>query len=903
MGIRPIENQLKEIGRFHSTALYSIQSINSNLTGAVEESFAYVISGDVLEKEEFLQWAEDFKQNSKEFYDLAKLNRPGEEDEKALFDKIISGQSVLVKHAKTMFEEYEKTRTITNETFQQYEEAIDLLTGILDKFVEIEKEEVEHSHQITLDTIDHFEETIYQVAFISLTLAVGLALFVSRSISKPLLKLQQAATKIGQGEFSTKIEINSQDEIGSLAHTFNKMANDLQETTVSKDTLESANQALLAKIAEKEAAEKKVNLERQNLYNILDSLPMAFHLQAPDHTVPFANKVFRELFGDPEKRKCHDLMHNRSLPCEVCEPFRVFDHGKDEISIWEALNGQTYITVCTPFTDIDGSPLVLEMALDITEQENAKKQAVQAKEELELSNLKVRQSEERLQLALEASTSGAWDWNIKTGEVIFSPQWFESLGYKENELAPHVDSWKKLVHPDDLLKTMETLEIHFREGTEVYQVENRLLKKDGSWRWNLDVGKVVKRDAEGKPLRMVGVDRDITKNKQAEKELVQAKDVAEKASRAKSEFLTCMSHEFQTPMNAILGFSQLLIMDQENPLESLQKSNVQHILKAGQHLLALINDILDLSKIESGHISISIEEIHLNVVISEVRELTQPLLDEKKLDFEFVPLENPGMTILADRVRLKQVLLNLMSNAIKYTRPGGNVSVACKKLDGHKIEISVEDTGRGILPENLDKIFTPFYRISHEIDSIEGAGIGLTLSRKLARLMNGSLEAQSELGKGSCFSIILPEGKRISSLKNLEPLGEEELTGSKIEENGFKVLYIEDNHSNMELVASILFRHNLKLLQAPDARLGIELAKAHKPDLILMDIELPGMSGYEALKIIRKYPLLDSVPVIALSANSMESDIKKGLSAGFTDYISKPIQIASFLKKVNQYLT
>ena len=434
-------------------------------------------------------------------------------------------------------------------------------------------------------------------------------------------------------------------------------------------------------------------------------------------------------------------MYNRSLPCEVCEPFRVFVHGKDEISIWEALNGQTYITVCTPFTDIDGSPLVLEMALDITEQENAKKQAVQAKEELELSNLKVRQSEERLQLALEASTSGAWDWNIKTGEVIFSPQWFESLGYKENELAPHVDSWKKLVHPDDLLKTMETLEIHFREGTEVYQVENRLLKKDGSWRWNLDVGKVVKRDAEGKPLRMVGVDRDITKNKQAEKELVQAKDVAEKASRAKSEFLTCMSHEFQTPMNAILGFSQLLIMDQENPLESLQKSNVQHILKAGQHLLALINDILDLSKIESGHISISIEEIHLNVVISEVRELTQPLLDEKKLDFEFVPLENPGMTILADRVRLKQVLLNLMSNAIKYTRPGGNVSVARKKLDGQKIQISVEDTGRGILPENLDKIFIPFYRISHEIDSIEGAGIGLTLSRKLAGLMNGSLEA------------------------------------------------------------------------------------------------------------------------------------------------------------------
>ena len=166
-----------------------------------------------------------------------------------------------------------------------------------------------------------------------------------------------------------------------------------------------------------------------------------------------------------------------------------------------------------PFTDVDGSPLILEMALDITEQENAKKQAILAKEELELSNIKVQQCEERLQLALEASMPGAWDWNIQTGEVIFSPQWFESPGYKKNELTPHVDSWKKLVHPDDLLKTMEALEIHFREGTEVYQVENRLLKKDGSWRWNLDVGKVVKRDAEEKPLRMVGVDQDITYQK------------------------------------------------------------------------------------------------------------------------------------------------------------------------------------------------------------------------------------------------------------------------------------------------------------------------------------------------------------------------------------------------------
>lgn len=713
LSIRPLENDLRGIGGFRSEGLYSLQSLSTKLNGAVEESFAYVVSGDTEEKEEFLIWAEHFKQNQKNFFPIAEqtidaLGEAREEEERALYDKIIAGNIVLVKNAKIMFEEYEKTGTVSSQVFQQYEENIDFVTTALNKALEIQKEEMEHLHRTALDRINRYEKTIYAIAFISLFLSIGLGVSLSK--------------------------------------------------TITKDGMELANKALQIEITEKEEAQEKVHSERQNLYHMLDSLPIAFHLQASDYTVPFANKVFRERFGNPQKRHCYDLMHKRSQPCEVCTTFKVFDHGENETTVWDSKDERTYITVCTPFTDIDGSPLVMEMALDITEQENAKKEAILAKEE------------------------------------------------------------------------------------------------------------------------------------------------AEKSNRAKSEFLTRMSHELRTPMNAILGFGQLLDMDQEYPLKPVQQDNVKHILKAGEHLLELINEILDLSKIESGKVSLSIEDVHLAPLISEVLELLHPMLDEKKLSVDAPPLGAPVLIVKADRVRLKQILLNLMHNAIKYNCYEGSISISCKKPNDHEVQISVQDTGIGIHPDNIENIFKPFQRVDSDIDATEGTGIGLTISRKLALLMRGTLDVESKEDQGSCFFITLPTGKELATPPKLEPAVWPELPGHKNQKNYFKVLYVEDNPANMELVASILFRHDVKLLQAPDASLGIELARVHKPDLILMDINLPGIDGYEALTILKTDPLTNSIPVIALSADSMESDIKKGLSAGFTEYISKPIHIAPFLKVVNKYL-
>jgi PAS domain S-box-containing protein len=396
---------------------------------------------------------------------------------------------------------------------------------------------------------------------------------------------------------------------------------------------------------------------------------------------------------------------------------------------------------------------------------------------------------------------------------------------------------------------------------------------------------------------------EIIERKKVEEELIVARDEAEKANQAKSQFLSQMSHELRTPLNAILGFSQLIATNSAEPLTSSQEQGVNEILKGGKHLLDLINEILDMARIETGNLSLSIEDINLNDLAEELLALNYPMARNKQVElYNYVSLEG-DLYVRADRVRLKQIMLNLMSNAIKYNKSKGSVKLdAVEKEDG-MIEISVSDTGHGISEENMKDLFKPFNRFGSEQDDIEGTGIGLTITRKLVECMDGTIDVKSIEGEGSIFVINIPKGSKELAAEDmfLEPVRKKTPNGGQ--KSKYIILYVEDNPANLNLVRHLFRRRSdVELLAAPDAKLGIELAQAHQPDLVLMDINLPGMDGITAMKYLQNSPETQSIPVVAISANAMPRDVKQGLDAGFCDYLTKPLDVVEFHRVVGEIL-
>ncbi len=396
--------------------------------------------------------------------------------------------------------------------------------------------------------------------------------------------------------------------------------------------------------------------------------------------------------------------------------------------------------------------------------------------------------------------------------------------------------------------------------------------------------------------------RDVTERKQFEHALQEtnaaleaAKAGAEKANRAKSEFLSSMSHELRTPLNAVLGFAQLMASEVPPPAIHQQRS-IDQILKGGWYLLRLINEILDLSMIESGKVTMSQEAMSLTDVLQDCKGMIEPQAAKRGISLTF-PSFDHAFYVHADRTRVKQVMINLLSNAIKYNTNGGSVMVQCVAIGEHRVRISVKDTGIGLAPDQLDQLFQPFNRIGQQDSAEEGTGIGLVVTKQLVELMNGKIGVDSTVGIGTVFWVELEAAAAPTlELANIEEGLLERRTPARLAGQQPTLLYVEDNPANLALVEQLIARRgDLKLLTAIDGHLGIELARAYQPDVILMDINLPGISGFGALKILSEDPATAHIPVLALSANAVPRDIEKGLEAGFFRYLTKPIRVREFM--------
>jgi PAS domain S-box-containing protein len=395
--------------------------------------------------------------------------------------------------------------------------------------------------------------------------------------------------------------------------------------------------------------------------------------------------------------------------------------------------------------------------------------------------------------------------------------------------------------------------------------------------------------------------RDITERKILDRALQDtnlalqgAKLAAEKANLAKSDFLSNMSHELRSPLNAILGFAQLMESSTPPPTPA-QRQSIDQILQAGWYLLALINEILDLALIESGKLSLSPEPISLADVLSDCRGMIEPLALKNGIGLTFPRFDDTPF-VKADRTRIKQVLINLLSNAIKYNRAGGTVEVTWAMSATQRLRIAVHDTGNGLTPENLAQLFQPFNRLGQESGSEEGTGIGLVVSKRLVELMGGEIGAESTIGVGSVFWIELHSARAPSLVVAATEVHADTPARAHSEAALHTLLCVEDNPANLMLVEKLLERRpDIRLLTAKDGIRGIEMARAARPDVILMDINLPGISGLIALGILSEDSETASIPVIALSANAMPGDIEKGLAAGFFHYLTKPIKVNEFM--------
>jgi PAS domain S-box-containing protein len=507
------------------------------------------------------------------------------------------------------------------------------------------------------------------------------------------------------------------------------------------------------------------------------------------------------------------------------------------------------------------------------------------------------ETEQRYRTIFENAREGIFYATSDGETVAANPALVRLLGYDSAE--------DFMSDPDHLLGSWTTNERNelwsrLEGGGGVHDFVMEGCRKDGSKIW-VSATMVEMRDGFGNPITYQGTLVDITGQKGSEAALRRETDKADRANRAKTEFLSRMSHELRTPLTAILGFGQLLQMGRLNPVQQIE--SVDNILKAGRHLLKLIDESVDIAGIEEGRMAFSLEPVRIGDVVKDAMDLIGPAAEQRGIEIKVFPA-HADCYLTADRQRLVQVFLNLLSNAVKYNIEHGSITLSCgESKDKGKLTVLVADTGPGIAPELRERIFTPFERLGAERSGVEGTGLGLALSLQLVQAMGGTIDLESELGAGSTFSVTLPivdgPAMQLGGINSCGPVPDD--PGPTYP--ACTVLYIEDNLANLEVMELVLaYRPGVKLISAMQGRLGFELAKEHHPDLVLLDMRLADIPGRQVLFRLQSDPTTVDIPVVILSAEALPGDIESLLRAGARAYLTKPFQIEVILELMEELL-
>ena len=506
----------------------------------------------------------------------------------------------------------------------------------------------------------------------------------------------------------------------------------------------------------------------------------------------------------------------------------------------------------------------------------------------------LRASEQQLRAILDTARVGIVKTDLNGRILKPNPAYGRMLGYGDTELMALTVG--QITHPDDRIEDAKLLDAMRRGDSDVYRREKRYLAKDGHVVHAL-ITVALLRDAEGRPQSTVGVIEDIGEHlRLAEAE--RARETAESSNRAKSEFVSRMSHELRTPLNAMLGFAQLLSLDRKPALAEHQRTWAAQIQQAGWHLLHMINDTLDLSRIESGMLKLEPVTLELEPMVIAALAMVEPAAEKRGLQIEH-RLDRRARAVMGDETRIKQILTNLLSNAVKYNVDGGSISVRSRLTESQVVEIVVSDTGLGMTRAQMDELFQPYNRLGRERTAVEGTGIGLVISRRLAELMGGSLRAQSVAGEGSTFILTLPRAPELDG----DAPRDSDLPTHPANYRQRLVHYIEDNETNIEVMRGMLLRRpQVRLSVSMNGLDGLAAVRLHRPSLILLDMHLPDIDGLELLRHLKDDDNLGSVPVVVVSADATAAHIEAALTAGAAHYVTKPVNLANFLAILDELL-